>query len=78
MIYGLAERLQELRLSRRLSQKEVAHLICEGHMGGTFPRAAQNGYHFRNDVTRPYARNRAAHVKQALATEDGRHTPQAG
>ena len=27
MIYGLAERLQELRLSRRLSQKEVAHLI---------------------------------------------------
>ena len=27
MIYGLAERLQELRLSRHLSQKEVAHLI---------------------------------------------------
>ena len=27
MIYGLAERLQELRLSKRLSQKEVAHLV---------------------------------------------------
>lgn len=27
MIYGLAEKLQELRLARHLSQKEVAHLI---------------------------------------------------